>query len=157
MNDKILNNMNKIEESILKRSTELMKDIRNYILSNENWIYYFLNPLSSSDANKAIEDIIKEFPFDWEDYIDVQINDFNGSSVKIAIRIDTGDEMPLSLNRFIYIPNFSDTIERNKKLMDGKINDIKIASLKEEIESYKNILSEKEAELEKLLTDEVSH
>ena len=145
--------MNNIEESILKRSSELMEDIRTYILSNENWVYYFLNPLSSSDANKPIEDIIKEFPFDWEDYIDVQINDFNGSSVKIIIRIDTGDEMPLSLNRFIYIPNFSDTIERNKKLMDGKINDIKIASLKEEIESYKNILSEKETELEKLLTD----
>lgn len=147
------NIMNKIEESIIKRSSELMEDIRRYILSNKNWIYYFLNPLSSSDANKPIEDIIKEFPFDWEDYIDVNINDFNGSSVKIAIIIDTGDEMPISLNRFIYIPNFSDTIERNKKLMDGKIHDIKIANLKEEIESCKNRLVEKEAELEKLLTD----
>lgn len=149
--------MNTTEELILERSSELMKDIRNYILSNENLIYYFLNPLSSSDANKAIEDIIKEYPFNWEDYIDADIIDFNGSSVKISIKIDEGDEMPISLTRFIYIPHFSETIERNKKLMDGKINDIKITSLKEEIESYKNILSEKEAELEKLLTDEVSH
>lgn len=146
--------MNKIEESIIERSSKLMDDIREYILSNKNWIYYFLNPLSSSDANKPIENIIKEFPFDWEDYIDVRINDFNGSSVKIAIYIDEGDETPLSLNRFIYIPHFSDTIERNKKLMDGKINDIKIATLKEEIESCKNRLAEKEAELEKLLTNE---
>ena len=145
--------MNKIEESIIERSSALMEDIREYILSNKNWIYYFLNPLSSSEANKPIENIINEFPFDWEDYIDVRINDFNGSSVKIAIKIDTGDEMPLSLNRFIYIPNFSDTIERNKKLMDGKINDIKIANLKEEIESCKNILAKKESELEKLLTN----
>lgn len=145
--------MNKIEESIINRSSELMEDIRRYILSNENWIYYFLNPLSQSDVNKPIEDLIKEFPFDWEDYINVQINDFNGSSCKITIEIDTGDEMPLGLTRFIYIPNFSYTIERNKKLMDGKINDIKIANLKEEIESYKNSLAEKEAELEKLLNN----
>ena len=147
--------MNNIEESIIERSSSLMDDIREYILSNKNWIYYFLNPLSSSEANKPIEDIIKEFPFDWEDYIDIRINDFNGSSAKIAIYIDEGDETPLSLNRFIYIPHFSDTIERNKKLMDGKINDIKITSLTEEIESYKNILAEKETELEKLLTNEV--
>ena len=147
--------MNKIEESIIERSSALMDDIREYILSNKNWIYYFLNPFSQSDTNKPIEDIIKEFPFDWEDYIDVRINDFNGSSAKIIIEIDDGNETSLSLNRFIYIPHFSDTIERNKKLMDGKINDIKIASLKEEIESYKNRLAEKEAELEKLLTNEV--
>ena len=31
--------MNKIEESIVKRSLKLMEDIRNYILSNEDWIY----------------------------------------------------------------------------------------------------------------------
>ena len=147
--------MNKIEESIINRASELMEDIRKHILSNKNWIYYFLNPLSSSDVNKPIEDIIKEFPFDWEDYIDVRINDFNGSSVKIRIEIDNGDEMPLGLTRCIYIPHFSDTIERNKKLMDGKINDIKIANLKEEIESCKNRLAEKEAELEKLLTNKI--
>lgn len=147
--------MNKIEENIINRSSELMADIRRYILSNENWIYYFLNPLSSSDANKPIEDIIKEFPFDWEDYINVQINDFNGSSCKVIIEIDTGDEMPIGLTRSIYIPNFSYTIETNKKLMDGKINEIKINNLKEEIESYKNILTEKEAELEKLLTNKI--
>lgn len=146
--------MNKIEESIIERSSKLMDDIREYILSNKNWIYYFLNPLSSSDANKPIENIIKEFPFDWENYINVQITDFNGSSAKIIIEIDDDNEMPLRLSRFIYIPDFSNTIERNKKLMDGKTNDIKIANLKEEIESYKNRLAEKEAELEKLLTNE---
>ena len=147
--------MNKIEENIINRSSELMADIRRYILSNENWIYYFLNPLSSSDANKPIEDIINAFPFDWEDYINVQVNNFYGSSVGITIEIDTGDEMPICLTRSIYIPNFSYIIETNKKLMDGKINEIKINNLKEEIESYKNILTEKEAELEKLLTNKI--
>lgn len=145
--------MNKIEKSIVERSYKLMEDIRNYIVSNENWIYYFLNPLVQSESNKSIEDIINRFPSNWIDYIDIQIIDFNASTVKVIIEIDDDYETPLRLTRFINIEHFSDIIERNKKLINDKINGIKITKLKEDIEFYKNILGEKEAELENLLTN----
>ena len=145
--------MNKTEESIVNRSLKLMEDIRNYILSNENWIYYFLNPLVQSESNKSIEDIINRFPSNWIDYIDIQIIDFNASTVKVIIEIDDDYETPIRLTRFINIEHFSDIIERNKKLINDKINGIKITKLKEDIEFYKNILGEKEAELENLLTN----
>lgn len=145
--------MNKTEESIVKRSLKLMEDIRNYILSNEDWIYYFLNPLVKQESNKSIEDIINRFPSDWIDYIDIQIIDFNASTVKVIIEIDDDYETPIRLTRFINIEHFSDIIERNKKLINDKINDIKITKLKEDIEFYKNILGKKEEELENLLTN----
>ena len=145
--------MNKIEKSIVERSYKLMEDIRNYIVSNENWIYYFLNPLVQSESNKSIEDIINRFPSNWIDYIDIQIIDFNASTVKVIIEIDDDYETPIRLTRFINIEHFSDIIERNKKLINNKINGIKITKLKEDIEFYKNILGEKEAELENLLTN----
>ena len=145
--------MNKTEESIVKRSIDLMNDIYRYIVSNENWIYYFLNPLVESESNKPIEDIINRFPSNWLDYIDIQIIDFNASTVKVIIEIDDDYETPIRLTRFINIEHFSDIIERNKKLINDKINDIKITKLKEDIEFYKNILGEKEAELENLLTN----
>ena len=145
--------MNKIEKSIIERSLKLMEDIRNYILSNENWIYYFLNPLVQSESNKPIEDIINRFPSNWLDYIDIQIIDFNASTVKVIIEIDDDYETPIRLTRFINIEHFSDIIERNKKLINDKINGIKITKLKEDIEFYKNILGEKEAELENLLNN----
>lgn len=145
--------MNKIEESIVNRSIDLMNDIYRYIVSNENWIYYFLNPLVQSESNKSIEDIINRFPSNWIDYIDIQIIDFNASTVKVIIEIDDDYETPLRLTRFINIEHFSDIIERNKKLINNKINGIKITKLKEDIEFYKNILDEKEAELENLLTN----
>ena len=145
--------MNKTEESIVKRSIDLMNDIYRYIVSNENWIYYFLNPLVESESNKPIEDIINRFPSNWIDYIDIQIINFNASTVKVIIEIDDDYETPLRLTRFISIEHFSDIIERNKKLINDKINDIKITKLKEDIEFYKNILGEKEAELENLLTN----
>ena len=145
--------MNKTEENIVKRSIDLMNDIYRYIVSNENWIYYFLNPLVQPESNKPIEDIINRFPSNWIDYIDIQIIDFNASTVKVIIEIDDDYETPIRLTRFINIEHFSDIIERNKKLINDKINGIKITKLKEDIEFYKNILGEKEAELENLLTN----
>lgn len=145
--------MNKTEESIVKRSIDLMNDIYRYIVSNENWIYYFLNPLVQPESNKPIEDIINRFPSNWIDYIDIQIVEFNASTVKVIIEIDDDYETPIRLTRFINIEHFSDIIERNKKLINDKINGIKITKLKEDIEFYKNILGEKETELENLLTN----
>lgn len=145
--------MNKIEESIVNRSIDLMNDIYRYIVSNEDWIYYFLNPLVQSESNKPIEDIINRFPSNWIDYIDIQVIYFNASTVKVIIEIDDDYETPLRLTRFINIEHFSDIIERNKKLINDKINAIKITKLKEDIEFYKNILGEKQTELENLLTN----
>ena len=145
--------MNKIEESIVNRSIDLMNDIYRYIVSNEDWIYYFLNPLVQSESNKPIEDIINRFPSNWLDYIDIQVIEFNASTVKVIIEIDDDYETPIRLTRFINIEHFSEIIERNKKLINDKINDIKITKLNEDIEFYKNILGKKEAELENLLTN----
>lgn len=145
--------MNKIEKSIIERSLKLMEDIRNYILSNENWIYYFLNPLVQSESNKSIEDIINRFPSNWIDYIDIQIINFNASTVKVIIEIDDDYETPIRLTRFINIEHFSEIIERNKKLINNKINNIKITKLNEDIEFFKSILGEKQTELENLLTN----
>ena len=145
--------MNKIEKSIIERSSKLMEDISRYILSNENWIYYFLNPLVQSESNKPIEDIINRFPLNWLDYIDIQIIEFNASTVKVIKEIDDDYETPIRLSRFIDIEHFSEIIERNKKLINNKINDIKITKLKEDIEFYKSILGKKQTELENLLTN----
>ena len=145
--------MNKIEESIVNRSIDLMNDIYRYIVSNEDWIYYFLNPLVQSESNKPIEDIINRFPSNWLDYIDIQIIDFNASTVKVIIEIDDDYETPIRLTRFINIEHFSEIIERNKKLINDKINDIKITKLKEDIEFYKSMLGKKEVELENLLNN----
>ena len=145
--------MNKTEESIVKRSIDLMNDIYRYIVTNENWIYYFLNPLVESESNKPIEDIINRFPSNWIDYIDIQIVEFNASTVKVIIEIDDDYETPIRLTRFINIEHFSEIIERNKKLINDKINGIKITKLKEDIEFFKSILGEKQTELENLLTN----
>ena len=100
--------MNKTEESIVNISLKLMEDIRNYILSNEDWIYYFLNPLVKQESNKSIEDIINRFPSNWLDYIDIQIIDFNASTVKVIIEIDDDYSFsnPIIREEGLFVPEY---------------------------------------------------
>lgn len=146
--------MTEIESNFLERATDLLREVKDYIVSNKDWVFYFLNPLVESDTNSPLKNIVEEYPDEWDAYVDFEITDFNGSSVKICINIDEGYEEPTRLNRFIYLPNFAESVERNKKLYGGKLNEIKIANLKEEIESCEIRLALKKAELNDLLNKE---
>ena len=55
--------------------------------------------------------------------------------------------------RAIFLCNFEDTINRNMKIYNGKLNELRIENIKEDIERYKKCLADKEAELNKLLSD----
>ena len=144
--------MTEIESNFLERATGLLREVKDYIVSNKDWVFYFLNPLT--EMSTPLKNIVEEYPDEWDAYVDFEITDFNGSSVKICINIDEGYEEPTRLNRFIYLPNFAESVERNKKLYGGKLNEIKIANLKEEIESCENRLAIKKAELNDLLNKE---
>lgn len=142
--------MNKTETKLVARIETLVDDIRNYISKNPNWIFYFLNPLVNSEANKPIEKCVKLHPNDWEDYITFDIRSLYTSSVEIEIRIDDGTEEGINLNRHIYLPSFEETVCRNKKLWDGKLDEIRIETLTSEIERLKEVLEKKESELNEL-------
>lgn len=154
MEDNLNNSLGKdILNDIIDETKGLVNKIQRFILSNKNWIFYFLNPLVNSDTNKLIENIVKEFPDEWEDYVNLEIYNISLSNVDVKIQIDEGDEYPTELKRCIYLPTFLDSVERNKKLCEGKLKEIKINNLKEEIERYKEYLEKKEKELNELLKE----
>ena len=145
--------INKKVEDLMNRSQNLIKDIREYILSNKNWVFYFLNPLVKTGKNDLLKQTIEDYPDEWEDMIDIVVHNFNGSSAEININIDNGTETPDTLKRFIYLATFEDTVERNVKLYSGKINELRIANLREQISNYKKYIADAEAELNKLLKE----
>lgn len=145
--------MNNTEENLITKIANITNEIKNYISSNKNWIFYFVNPLVTGDANKPIYDIIHDYPTEWEDYIDFDVVNVSGSSIQINVNIDDGSELGISLKRYIFLANFEESINRNMKVYAGKINEIRIENIKEEIEHYKKMLSEKEKELHNLLNN----
>lgn len=140
--------MTQKEKDLMTRSIELVSDITEYINSNPDWIYYFLNPLAG--GNEEIFDCIEEHPDDWEDYIDFEIANISGSSMQIKIHIDDYTDCGLVFARYINILNFEETVKRNKMLYDGKMNEIRKKNTKEDIARLKEALQKKEEELKKL-------
>jgi hypothetical protein len=140
--------MTEKEKDLVTRISGLVRDITIYIKSNPDWIYYFLNPLAG--GNEELFDCIREHPDDWEDYIDFEIANALSSVIQIKIHIDDYTDYGLVFPRYINLLNFEETVERNKMLYDGKMDEIRKEGIKEDIARLKEELQKKEEELKKL-------
>ena len=140
--------MTQKEKDLVTRISGLVSDITTYIASNPNWIYYFLNPLAG--GNEELFDCIKEHPDDWEDYIDFELDNALCSVIRIKIHVDDYTDYGLVFPRYINLLNFEETVERNKMLYDGKMDEIRKDGIKEDIARLKEALQKKEEELKKL-------
>lgn len=137
-----------MEENLTKKIADLFNEVEEYIASNPDWVYYFLNPLCG--GNEELFECMKENPGDWGDYISFAVTNMNSGSVSIAINIDDGSELGICLIRYIYLQNFSETVNRNKKAYEGKLISSQLSSLKEDIDRLKEILKEKEDKVKEL-------
>ena len=136
------------EKELDEKMIALFSEIEDYISFNPDWAYYFLNPLAG--GNKELFDFIEEHPDDWEDYISFKIVSVTTCNVAIVINILDETELGTDLNRHIYLPTFAETVERNKKLYEGKFNELRIKNIEEDIDRLKNLLQEKEYKLKTL-------
>lgn len=143
--------MNATEKKLVSNATNIISDIKNYISSNYNWIFYFINPLFESDANNPICKIIETYHGEWSDYIDFNVVSIGETFVCIDIDIDDGSEEGISLRRYVNLNAFEDTVNRNMKIYGGKLNELRIEKVKEEITHYEARLASKKEELERLL------
>lgn len=141
--------MNKTEENLYNNLFPAMNEIKKYILSNDDWIFYFVSNISCNNDNKQLFNIVSEYLEDWESYISLDFVSFSGPSIQVVITIDYENHIN-EFTRHIYLLNFEDTVNRNKKLYEGKLNEIMIKNLEEEISYHKNMIIEKENELNKL-------
>lgn len=146
--------MNNTELALADNVSEIINSVKEYISSNEDWVFYFLNPLTESGGNEPLEECVREHPNDWSDYVTFTVNSLTNSFVQISIIIDDNSDDGIELKRYIHILTFEDTVSRNKKLFDGKFKELKMENIKESIIRLKQLLSEKEKELNELEKEE---
>ena len=106
--------MTEVEKNLTTRISNLFSEIKTYIELNSDWIYYFLNPLAG--GNKELFQLMKENPNNWEDCIWFDILSIESSSITVEINIDDGTEQGIFFRRLIYLPTFSETVNKNKKI-----------------------------------------
>ena len=134
------------ESNLISKCKEINNEIEKYIALNNDWVYYFLNPLAG--GNEELFNIVKENPDNWDYYVDFKIINVTSTGiVNININIDNNSELGINMSRYIILSSFNDTVAKNKKLYEGKLNDIHKNNLKEEIEHYEKLLAKKKEEL----------
>lgn len=147
--------MTEFEDKITNEIQRLFNLINNYISFNEDWIFYFLSPLTDSETNKELFDFVKDYPDSWKNYASIEVEEIFGSFVRVCIIIDDDDnDIPITINRNIFLPNFNEKVINNKKLWNYSFKDAKIKMLNEDIADLKKKLETKEKELEELNKEE---
>lgn len=135
-----------MEDELTDRSYKLIRNIEEYILSNEDWPYYYLS--TDMNVNTALLELIKDHPRDYEDYINFKVNSVHRGSVSVIITLD--DDNNTTMNRWLNLATFEEAVERNKKLVEGRVKELQIEELKAEIKYHQEEMAKKEKYLKEL-------
>lgn len=128
--------------NILENIEKLEKDIHDYILNTEHYLFYWI-------SNKEVQNFIQEYPDDYEDrfYI-IVINVSDSPTIRIYFE-DHPDEVEY-IERNTFLPTFKDTTKARWLEWNGNIKDKLILEKEQEVKYFKKKLEETEKELEEL-------
>ena len=138
---------------IIKRTEEILKDIKEYILANPDWIFYFIPTSSNPKVNEmgeAFKEFILEHPNDWEEWVDLEVTGFNGVTAKVYVTLDDESDFPPKYEKYILLTTLYQNAEFNKKAMMGEFNEIRIKELNNVISYHEEELKKAKEELEKI-------
>ena len=127
---------------LIKNIQELTNEVRKYILDTPHFLIYWI-------TNREVRDFIREYPDDYEDRFDIQIEDLNVStSVKIIFH-DHPDDIE-SITRYCILPTFRESVKAKWMEWENKVDEYRISELNKALEYYKKKVTETENELKKL-------
>ena len=127
---------------IINNISSIEKEIYNYIINTEHWIFYWI-------TNKEVQDFIKEYPEDYEDMIHLQISNIS-SSPSFVIKFDDHPNDIGSIERYAVLYTFRDTVKARWLEWNGKIKEVQIRDKENELAYYKKKIVETEKEIKEL-------
>ena len=128
--------------NILENIEKLEKDIYDYIVNTEHYIFNWI-------SNVEVQDFIKEYPDDYEDMIHIHVTNVSDiPTIKICFE-GHPDEIEY-INRYAILSTFRHETKARWLEWNGKVKEIQIAEKKREVEYYKEQLEKAEKELEEL-------
>lgn len=127
---------------IINNISSIKDEIYNYIVDTEHWIFYWI-------TNKEIQDMIKEYPEDYEDRISLGIESI-GPSISCKISFYEHPNDLSCIIRYAVLQTFRDSVEARWLEWSGKIKDRQIKEKERELTYYKRRVAEIEKEIVEL-------
>ncbi len=128
--------------NILENIEKLEKDIYDYIVNTEHYIFNWI-------GHKEVQDFINEYPDDYEDMIHIHVTNV-GDVPTIKICFERHPDEIEYINRYAILSTFRHETKARWLEWNGKVKEIQIAEKKREVEYYKEQLEKAEKELEEL-------
>lgn len=123
-------------KELIDRYCSLSHDIREYIVNTPHCIMYWI-------GNEEVQRFVEEYPDNYEDMFDIQVLSVSQSpSVRITFH-DHPDGVT-NIVRFCNLPTFRDSANASWLKCNGKIKEMRIKELREELEYFKRKVTETE-------------
>ena len=129
-------------KEIIERISSIEKEIYNYIINTEHWLFYWI-------ANKEVQDFIKEYPKDYEDRVHLQIRNIS-LSPSFIIEFDDHPYDIESIERYANLGTFRDSVKAKWLEWNGKVKELQIEEKEKELAYYKKKVSDIEKEINEL-------
>lgn len=133
-------------KNILSKIENLEKDVLDYILNTEHYIFYWI-------SNKEVQEFIKEYPDEYEDMIHISVINVS-TSPTIRIYFEDHPYEVEYIERYMVLSTFRDTTKAKWLEWNGKVKERQILAKEQEIEYFKRQLEKTEKELEILKNNE---
>lgn len=127
---------------IINSISSIRDEIYNYIVDTEHWVFYWI-------TNKEIQDIIKEYPEDYEDHISLGIESI-GPSILCKITFNEHPNDISSITRYAVLQTFRESVEARWLEWCGKIKVRQLKEKERQLAYYKQRIDEIEKEMEEL-------
>lgn len=127
---------------IINSISSIRDEIYNYIVDTEHWVFYWI-------TNKEVQDIIKEYPEDYEDYISLGIESI-GPSILCKITFYEHPNDISSISRYAVLQTFRESVESRWLEWCGNIKVRQLKEKERQLAYYKQRIDEIEKEMEEL-------
>lgn len=129
-------------KNLLSKIEDVQKDILDYIVSTEHYIFNWI-------YDKEVQDFIKEYPNEYEDMIYINVIKA-GIFPRIRICFKGHPEGVEYIDRDTYLSTFKDSVKARWLEWNGMVKEKQIAEKEEQLEYYKEQVEKTEKELEEL-------
>ena len=129
-------------KELIERYSSLSYDVREYIVNTPHCIMYWI-------GNEEVQRFIEEYPDDYEDMFDIQVLSVS-TSTSVRITFHDHPDGVTNIVRYCVLPTFRDSVNASWLRWNGKVKELRIENLREELEYFKR----KVAETEELLKAE---
>ena len=126
-------------EEIIAKISSIKRDIYDYVLNTEHWLFYWID-------SKEVQDFIKEYPDEYEEMVYLSLVSTDAAPLfKITFEEHPNDVS--SISRYAVLATFREAAKAKWLQWSGNINELQISEMEKNLAYLKRKVAETEEQI----------